>query len=266
MPHIHLALHTLLDVHPAALCYSDCSEIFAALKRAFADRPQRAGELDLFDTTVAEAVLPDELHAARNFDASQTLALLERPGLEPPQRGREANALYRASSEDLSFPPASLHALLSAQSLQALVQLHLLQLTAEAECAGADLPHARREDYLLEATLVKALSADRLESIREPDSLEVFAPFEGAVLDLLQRGRQCNALERAPLEHATLRFPVICVLVRPEHLEPRAELRALETIALRKRGLCDNPERPRKRDVLEPALAERLEAYPFEAP
>ena len=55
------------------------------------------------------------------------------------------------------------------------------------------------------------------------------------------------------------------ILVRPQHLEPRAEPHRPETGALREGALGEDPERGRQLDVLEPAAEEGLEPYLLEA-
>ena len=81
---------------------------------------------DTFQRAHLKTFLPDVLDPARNFDAPETPALVERLLRDPPQRGRQPDALYRSSLENSSLALSSVDDLFLSEPLQSLVQLHAL--------------------------------------------------------------------------------------------------------------------------------------------
>lgn len=160
-----------LDIKRAAVFHPDCFETFAAVKCASVHFLERTWKSYFFDSAFIKAIFSDELHATRNFDAFQILAAPEGVRLYSPQCGRKHDVLYRAAVEHFSQVFFSINDFLCTELLQALVQLHVLQLLAVLERLCADLPRARRENYLFQSATGKASYPNFLESVRKLDTL-----------------------------------------------------------------------------------------------
>ena len=102
-PHLHAVPHEILDVERAAPFHQDYFEFGAALKCVLTYFLKRAWKRDFFNSTLLEALLSNVLYTVRNVNTSKILAQTERLRLNPFQRGRKFNSLYRALTENCSF-------------------------------------------------------------------------------------------------------------------------------------------------------------------
>ena len=79
--HVHI-FNVLSDVERAVFPYPNCSEISTEIERAFTYLLERAGKCDFPNSTLTKTVFSNVLHALRNFNALEILAVLERPGFD----------------------------------------------------------------------------------------------------------------------------------------------------------------------------------------
>ena len=95
LTHFHVVSHIFLDADRAAFLHPDRLEFATARKCIFTDLLERAGERDFFNLAIRETLFSDVLHAIRDLDASETVSVREHPCLNPFQRRREFDTLYR---------------------------------------------------------------------------------------------------------------------------------------------------------------------------
>ena len=103
LTYFHVVSHIFFDVDRAAFLHPDRLEFAAAHKGVFTNLLERAGERYFFDLAIRETLFPDVLHAIRDLDASETVAVREHPCLNPLQRRRELDTLYLGVCKDFSF-------------------------------------------------------------------------------------------------------------------------------------------------------------------
>ena len=116
-PHLHFSVHVLPEVDCAALFQPDSPETETVRNCVLSHFLERTRKRDFLNPAPAEALLPDVLHAVRDLDAREAVAVGERPRLDPLQRRGNSDALDRVPVEDFPLVLFPVDGLLRSQLL-----------------------------------------------------------------------------------------------------------------------------------------------------
>ena len=141
------------------------------------------------------------------MDAGELLALSEGFCANTPYAGGQLYLLDAAFSERSD-----------AYFLEALRELHAAQVLAVGESPRFDGLQHRRNSDVLQPTALEAILPEVLQSIWEPNRLQILAFRERAVLDPSQRGRELHVPQSALLKDTGVSPTIWHELVFSEYL------------------------------------------------